>query len=171
MRSRLAAGLAAAACAFTLSAPPAAACRDAVFCYDRAPTNCIDGATLPSAAAEAVCAAPLQSVRECLAQAVRDCGPASESGGPEALVGVEWVGRGDQGTAYIFRFLPDGVVDYNNASGRWRTGRWVRSDDLIVVSMNDGYATYFMSINGDKIIGSAVNVNGLIWRYGFERSR
>ncbi|MEM9725877.1 MAG: hypothetical protein AAF909_10485 [Pseudomonadota bacterium] len=157
----LVAGLALAA-PNAFAAPPGMACQAGVrACLSATPAECLG----PGVDAEG-CAAPAQTARACLTAAAAACDPGSESepfAARRAFSGVDSDGR-----AVLYCLGPDGVVDYETPSGRWRTGVWMRADGWVIMSMNDGYAVHAAELEQDALRGAAWNQTGLRWHYRLE---
>lgn len=135
-------------------------------CFADAPSGCLERAAFGPAAPTEGCKEPLQRVRQCLADLVVACAPGYDL---EGVAGEVWRTAEDISDPYVFRFLPSGVLDYDNRSGTWRTGRWISIDGYYVVSMNDGYAAHFGAIRCDRADGRAINIAGGRWNVDFVR--
>ena len=104
------------------------------------------------------------------------CAPdaaASAPSRPGDLAGTSWTGKGWDGSYLRFQFHEGGGVTYTTkhpmADGTWDDGCWARDGDNLVVTVNQGYATYRGTIRSDRMEGTVVNVLGQEGTWGLTR--
>src|SRR3954452_14857177 len=77
--------------------------------------------------------------------------------GIDKVEGTVWKGETRPGALFIVRFEPGGVLCYTSPNGTWRNGTWKQEGPAIYLEMNQRYAEYRGKIEGDRIVGDAVN--------------
>jgi uncharacterized protein (TIGR02996 family) len=85
------------------------------------------------------------------------------------IAGSAWDGRDDDG-ALIWRFLPNGFVNYTQPSGTFENGRWEQIGITVALETNAHYADYFGVIIERTMRGNAHNIVGHKWRWKVTRT-
>ncbi|MFO0925650.1 MAG: TIGR02996 domain-containing protein [Gemmataceae bacterium] len=86
------------------------------------------------------------------------------------LTGTAWAGDDSDGDRDVFRYLPDGVLNYTSPSGTFQNGTWRQIGNTVLMEMNRHYADYTGLIAGDRIVGSARNVTRHRWTWDVRRT-
>lgn len=87
------------------------------------------------------------------------------------LAGTCWVGHsGRRSERYIFRYLPDGALNYASPSGLYQNGTWRQVGPVVLMETNRHYADYAGLVHGDRILGTAGNITGAAWRWDVRRT-
>jgi uncharacterized protein (TIGR02996 family) len=86
------------------------------------------------------------------------------------LTGTCWSGSEDDGTYLIWRFLPDGVLNYTEDGDDYQNGTWVQVGPFVAMEMNRHFADYEGFIKGDWVRGKAKNIRGREWRWKAKRT-
>jgi hypothetical protein len=81
------------------------------------------------------------------------------------LAGTTWEGEETPGGRYEYTFHPDGTLEYDYSTGRFRNGTWRQDGDSVYMEMNGQYAENKGTIRGQRMEGSGSNVNGLRWTW------
>lgn len=83
----------------------------------------------------------------------------------ESVAGTTWAGEDSDGDHYVFTFNAGGSLHYVSPSGKWTDANWTQQGDAIYFSMNNKYSEYRGRLTGDRMEGSASNVNGKRWTW------
>jgi len=73
------------------------------------------------------------------------------------------------GASYHFEFRPGGLLRYQSNGKTYDNGRWVQTGTKVAIDMNDHYADYDGTIEGDSISGTAHNKPGASWTWSITR--
>ena len=88
-----------------------------------------------------------------------------------SLQGTVWSGTKSDKTPYIFRFKPDGVLNYTSPTGTFENSTWEQNDTSVYMQMNNNYAQYRGTIEGALMSGVGQNIKGDNWQWSATRSR
>jgi hypothetical protein len=87
------------------------------------------------------------------------------------LTGTTWVSDGETGFGQtIYKFLPNGVLEYQYGGTTWRNGVWKADGERFTYELNQRYYWYEGEIQGDVIRGKAANKPGGNWTYQLKLS-
>jgi uncharacterized protein (TIGR02996 family) len=86
------------------------------------------------------------------------------------LTNTAWQGTSSNNAPYVFRYLPDGVLNYTSETGTYQNGTWQQIGLHIAMEMNRHYADYCGLIVGERIIGQARNITGKEWTWEARRT-
>jgi hypothetical protein len=70
----------------------------------------------------------------------------------------------------VWRYLPNGVLNYTSPSGTWQNATWTQVGNHVAMETNRHYADYEGFIGGGEIRGRSHNVTGLKWRWHVHRT-
>jgi uncharacterized protein (TIGR02996 family) len=86
------------------------------------------------------------------------------------LTGTCWKGPESDGNFVIWRFLPEGVLNYTDDGGTYQNGTWRQIGNAVWIEINRHYADLEGFIGGDSISGKAKNVTGRAWTWKAKRT-
>ncbi|BCX48040.1 hypothetical protein HAHE_19480 [Haloferula helveola] len=92
----------------------------------------------------------------------------------EPLVGTVWKLTEGEGSTYTIEFLADGRLKDNSPNNttfdndRWRVESRADGPPVLVLEVNDAYATKTAPLTGTKVEGEAINVKAHSWKWSAE---
>ena len=92
----------------------------------------------------------------------------------EPLVGTVWKLTEGEGSTYTIEFLADGRLRDNSPNNttfdndRWRVECRPDGPPMLVLEVNDAYATKTAPLTGTKVEGEAINVKAHTWKWSAE---
>jgi len=81
------------------------------------------------------------------------------------LSGTCWSGVDSDDGRGVWRYLPDGVLNYTYNGDVYQNGTWRQVGTCVLMEMNRHYADYEGFVGGDWLRGTARNVDEHRWRW------
>jgi hypothetical protein len=86
-----------------------------------------------------------------------------EAKAPRDLTGTTWEGKSLEGLDQTIRFLPDGKLTITRAGRTIDKASWTQDGARVSWEVNERYAEYTGTLNGDTMDVSAHNKVGKMW--------
>jgi hypothetical protein len=94
--------------------------------------------------------------------------PSAPSPPPPSIAGTSWAGSDSDGGDWTFSFRPDGRLSYKLKSSAG-DGTWKQDGNRVSLEINNNYAAFDGAIAGERMSGTASNVDGLRWTWTFQK--
>ena len=87
----------------------------------------------------------------------------------QSISGTIWAGQDSDGDYYVYRFCPDGSLQYTSPTGSWGNSSWSQDGSAIYMQRNNKYAEYKGTIQENRMEGEAWNRTGKRWTWSAEK--